>query len=182
MMASSDVVSFMKASSMVLSSFDSDCSGGNPRSGASGSNDGGARRRYPCGHHFWSRCRLEMVLLWGNPRYGSPGSDDGDTRRRSSCWGHRFWSRPWLEVALRWSGVSLSVSTTVCLGSLVPRSLDGGYGLRCEHREEALFGAMVASLAGSAKFMWILTLKIAWRFDGGDNFRSVYMRYSLSVC
>jgi hypothetical protein len=31
-------------------------------------------------------------------------------------------------------------------------------------------------------FMWILTLKIAWRFDGGDNFCSVYMRYSLSVC
>jgi hypothetical protein len=47
MTASSDVVSFMKASSMVLSSFDSDYSGGNPRSGASGLNDGGARRRYP---------------------------------------------------------------------------------------------------------------------------------------
>jgi hypothetical protein len=68
MMASSDVVSFMKASSMVLSSFDSDRSGGNPRSRASGSNDGGARRRYPCGHHFWSRCRLEMVLLRGKPQ------------------------------------------------------------------------------------------------------------------
>jgi hypothetical protein len=50
---SSDVVSFMKASSMVLSSFDLDCSGGNPRSGAFGSNDDGARRRYPCGHHFF---------------------------------------------------------------------------------------------------------------------------------
>jgi hypothetical protein len=85
-------------------------------------------------------------------------------------------------VALRWSGVSLSVSTTVRLGGLVPRSLDGGYGLRCERREEALFGAMVTSSPGSAKFMKILTLKIAWRFDGGDDFCRVYMRYSLSVC
>jgi hypothetical protein len=53
---------------MVLSSFDLDCSGGNPRSGASGSNDGGARHRYPCGHQFWSRRRLEMVLLLGKPQ------------------------------------------------------------------------------------------------------------------
>jgi hypothetical protein len=98
MTVSSDVVSFMKASSMVLSSFDSDCSEGNPRSGASRSNDGGARHRYPCGHHFWSRRRLELVLLRGNPKSGSPGSDDGDARRPSPCWGHRFWSRPWLEV------------------------------------------------------------------------------------
>jgi hypothetical protein len=92
-----------------------------------------------------------------------------------------FWSRPWLELVLRWSGMSLSVLTTVRLGGLVPQSLDGVYRLRCEHREEALFGAMVASSAGSTKFMWILTLKIAWRFDGGVNFCSVYMRYSLSV-
>jgi hypothetical protein len=67
-MASSDVVSFMKASSMVLSSLNLDCSGGNPRSGASGSNGGGARCRYPCGHHFWSRRWLEMVLLRGKPQ------------------------------------------------------------------------------------------------------------------
>jgi hypothetical protein len=64
--------------------------------------------------------------------------------------------------------VLLSVSTTVRLGGLVTRSLDGGHGMRCVHREEALSGAMVASSAGLAKFMRILTLKIAWRFDGGD--------------
>jgi hypothetical protein len=37
----------MKASSMLLSSFDSGCSGGNPRSGDPGSNDGDARRLAP---------------------------------------------------------------------------------------------------------------------------------------
>jgi hypothetical protein len=78
--------------------------------------------------------------------------------------------------------VSLSMSTTVRLGGLVPRSLGGGHGLRCERMEKALSGAMVPSSAGSAKFMRILTLKIAWRFDGGDVFCSMYMRYSLSVC
>jgi hypothetical protein len=65
---------------------------------------------------------------------------------------------------------------------LVPRSLDGGHGLRCVRREEPLSGAMVASSAGLSKFMRILTLKIAWRFDRGDDFCSVYMRYSLSFC
>jgi hypothetical protein len=78
--------------------------------------------------------------------------------------------------------MSLSVSTMVRLGGLVPRSLDGGHGLRCVRREEALSGAMVASSAGLAKFMRILTFKIAWRFVGGDDFCTVYMRYSLSVC
>jgi hypothetical protein len=38
---------------------------------------------------------------------------------------------------------------------------------------EALSGTMVASSAGSAKFMRILTLKIAWKFDGGDDLCSV---------
>jgi hypothetical protein len=43
----------------------------------------------------------------------------------------------------------------------------------------ALFGAMVAPMPGTTEFMRILTLKIAWRFDGGDV--AVCMRYSLSV-
>jgi hypothetical protein len=85
-------------------------------------------------------------------------------------------------VALRWSDVSLSMSTTVCLGGLVSRSLDGGHGLRCVRRKEAPSGTMVASSAGSTKFMRIFTMKIAWRFGGGDDLCSVYMRYSLSVC
>jgi hypothetical protein len=78
--------------------------------------------------------------------------------------------------------VSLFVLATMRLGGLVPRSLDEGHGLRCVRSEEALSGAMVASSAGWTKFMWILTMKISWRFDGGDDFCSVYMRYSLSVC
>jgi hypothetical protein len=60
-----------------------------------------------------------------------------------------------------WSGVSLSMSTMVHLGGLVPQSLDGGHGPRCVRREEALSGAMVASSGGLAKFMRIMTLKIA---------------------
>jgi hypothetical protein len=44
-----------------------------------------------------------------------------------------------------------------------------------------LFGAMVAPMAGMIKFMQILTLKIAQRFDGGDGFCSVCMRHLLSV-
>jgi hypothetical protein len=113
----------------------------------------------PCGHHFWSRRSAgDGVALGGTQDLG-----------HSPYWGHRFWSRPWLEVALRWSGVSLSMSTMVHLGGLVPRSLDRGHGLRCVHREEVLSGTMVASSAGLAKFMRILTLKIAWRFDGGDR-------------
>jgi hypothetical protein len=47
MMASSDVVTFVKASSMVFSSSDLGCSGGNPRSETSRSNDGDAWCRYP---------------------------------------------------------------------------------------------------------------------------------------
>jgi hypothetical protein len=48
-------------------------------------------------------------------------------------------------------------------------------------RVVALFGAMVAPMAGTTRFMRILTLKIARRFDGGDGFYSVCMRYSLRV-
>jgi hypothetical protein len=49
------------------------------------------------------------------------------------------------------------------------------------HRE-ALSSVVVASMAGTAKFMWIFTLKIAHQIDGGDDFYSVCMRYSLRVC
>jgi hypothetical protein len=44
-----------------------------------------------------------------------------------------------------------------------------------------LFGAMVALMAGTRRFIQILTLKIARRFDRGDGFCSVCMRYSLRV-
>jgi hypothetical protein len=71
-MASLDVVSFMKASSMVLSSFDSDCSRGNPRSGASRSNDGGARRRYPCGHFLEQTSAGDGVAPGETPDLGLP--------------------------------------------------------------------------------------------------------------
>jgi hypothetical protein len=67
----------------------------------------------------------------------------------------------------------------VGLGGMASRSLNGGYGPRCVHREEAPSGAMVASSAGLTKFMQILTMKIAQRFDGGDDICSMYMRCSL---
>jgi hypothetical protein len=135
----------------------------------------------PVGIIFGADVSWRWVCSGGNPRSGSPGSDDGDARRRSPCWGHHFWSKPWLEVALRWSGVSLSVSTTLHLGGLVPRSLDGGHGLRCARRVVGLFGAMAASMAGTTEFMQILILKIARRFVGDDGFCSVCMRHSLGV-
>jgi hypothetical protein len=53
------------------------------------------------------------------------------------------------------------------------RSLDGGRMLRCTRREDAPSSAMVASSAGMENFMWILTLKMAWRFDGGKKFCSL---------
>jgi hypothetical protein len=71
----------------------------------------------------------------------------------------------------------------VGLGDVVSRSLDGGRRLKWARREEAPSGAIVVSSAGSTKFMWILTLKIAWRFVGDDDICSVYMRRTrLRVC
>jgi hypothetical protein len=96
--------------------------------------------------------------------------------------GALFLSGRWLDVALRWSGVSLPMSTTVGLGGMAPRSLDGGHGMRCVRRKEALSGTMVVPSAESRIFMRILTIKIARRFDGGDDTSSVYMRCSLSFC
>jgi hypothetical protein len=48
-------------------------------------------------------------------------------------------------------------------------------------REVALSSIVVASMAGTTKLMRIFTLKIAWRFDGGNGFCGVCMRYSLRV-
>jgi hypothetical protein len=48
-------------------------------------------------------------------------------------------------------------------------------------KELALSDVVVASTAGTTKFMRIFTLKIAWRFDGGDGFYGMCMRYSLSI-
>jgi hypothetical protein len=44
--------------------------------------------------------------------------------------------------ALRWSGVSLLASTIVGLGGVAPQSLDEGYELRCERREEMSSGVI----------------------------------------
>jgi hypothetical protein len=52
-------------------------------------------------------------------------------------------------------------------------SLDGGRMLRCARREDESSSPMVASSTGMENFMWILTLKMAWRFDGGEIFCSV---------
>jgi hypothetical protein len=46
----------------------------------------------------------------------------------------------------------------------------------------ALFGIVVGSMARTTEFMWIFTMKIARRFDGGDGFCSVCMMNSLRVC
>jgi hypothetical protein len=78
--------------------------------------------------------------------------------------------------------VSLPASMMVGLGGVVPQSLDEGHVLRCARRVEVSVGIMVAPSAGSVKLMWILTLKMARWFDGGDDSCSVYTRYSLSLC
>jgi hypothetical protein len=43
-------------------------------------------------------------------------------------------------------------------------------------------GVMVVSSARSAKVMQIITMKIAWWFNRGDDIYSMYMRFSLNVC
>jgi hypothetical protein len=68
------------------------------------------------------------------------------------------------------------------LSGMVQRSLGGQHVTMDVHREVALSVVVVTSMAGTMKFMRIFTLKIAWRFDGGDGFCSVCMRYSLRVC
>lgn len=49
-------------------------------------------------------------------------------------------------------------------------------------RVGALFGVEVASAAGPARIMRILTMKTAQRFDDGDGFYGVHIRCSLRVC
>jgi hypothetical protein len=76
----------------------------------------------------------------------------------------------------------ITITASYLFYCMASRCLDGGHGPRCARRHEALSGAMVASSAGPTKFMRILTMKIARRFDGGDDIYSVYMMCSLSVC
>jgi hypothetical protein len=100
-----------------------------------------------------SSLQLSSLLGYsgGNPRSGSPRSDDSNSQCCSPPWGHHFWSRQWLELVLRWSGVSLSMSTTVGLGGMVPWSLDGGRVLRCARRAEAPSSPVVALMVGSVR-------------------------------
>jgi hypothetical protein len=69
--------------------------------------------------------------------------------------------------------MSVPASMMMGLCGVVLWSLDGGCMLRCTRRQDAPSSAMVASSAGTENFMWILTLKMAWRFDGGEIFCSV---------
>jgi hypothetical protein len=62
------------------------------------------------------------------------------------------------------SGMSLPAFTTSGLSGVGPHSLGEGRVLRCARREEALSDAMVASSAGSTKFIRILTLKMTRRW------------------
>jgi hypothetical protein len=118
----------------------------------------------------------------GNPRSGSPRSDDGDARRRFPPWGYHFWSRQWLEVVLRWSAVSLSASTTVALGGVVPWSLDGGPMLRCARKAEAPSSAVVALMVGSVRsFASVYHSGDVSTKSGRGNFRSMRTRRYLEI-
>jgi hypothetical protein len=68
-----------------------------------------------------------------------------------------------------WCGVVLAALTMVGLNGVVSRSFDEGHGLWCAPGRRAPSGVMVASSAGLAKFMRILIMNIAWRFNGGDD-------------
>jgi hypothetical protein len=86
-------------------------------------------------------------------------------------------------VWLFWrSGVDPSASTTASFGGVVQRGLDNGRVLVDTCRKEASSGDMVASSAGSTKFIRILLLETAQWFDGGDDLSNVYTRCSLRVC
>jgi hypothetical protein len=92
MMACFDVVTLVKALSLLFSSLDSGCSGGNPRSGASGLLDDGGTRLVTTleGIIFFTNVSWRCCFSEGNPISGSLGIDDGDERRRSSLVGHHF--------------------------------------------------------------------------------------------
>jgi hypothetical protein len=53
---------------------------------------------------------------------------------------------------------------------MAQQNLDGSSVMFDTCREEAAFGAMVASSAGLTKFMRILTVKMGGRFYGSDDF------------
>jgi hypothetical protein len=75
-----------------------------------------------------------------------------------------------------------TASTTMGLGAMAQQGLGGLCVLIDRHWAAAMSGVVVASMAGSTKFMRIFTLKISRRFDGGDGFCSMCMRYLLRVC
>jgi hypothetical protein len=81
----------------------------------------------------------------------------------------------------RLSGVPSSALTTAGLGSMAQRGLGGRRALMDTRRAVEPSGAVAASTAGAAKFIQILTLKIARQFAGGDGFFSEYARCSLRV-
>ena len=75
-----------------------------------------------------------------------------------------------------------SAMMVASFGGVAQRILGVRRVMMNSRRVEVLSGVVVASSAGLVKTIWILTMKIARRFDGGDNFYSVYTRCSLRVC
>jgi hypothetical protein len=71
--------------------------------------------------------------------------------------------------------------TTTRLDGMMQRSLCGRRVTMDARREVALSGVMVASMEKNKVFV-VVTLKIAQRFDRGNNLCSVCVRYSLRVC
>jgi hypothetical protein len=69
----------------------------------------------------------------------------------------------------------------VGLGGMALWIFDGGRVLKCMLGMEVPFGTMVMSSAGLAKFMQVLTIKITWWFDDGDDKYIRYMMCSLSI-
>ena len=87
-----------------------------------------------------------------------------------------------MEGVCWWSGVSCTTSTATGLNGVAQQVLGDRHLFMGSCRAGALSGIVVASSAGSTKFMRISTLKIARRFEGGGGFCSVYVRCSLRVC
>jgi hypothetical protein len=81
-----------------------------------------------------------------------------------------------------WSGVSSTTSTVAGLGGVVQRVLGDGRVMVDSRMEVALSSVVASSAAGTTKIVQIFILKITRRFDGGDGFYSMCMRYWLRVC
>jgi hypothetical protein len=79
----------------------------------------------------------------------------------------------------RLSGIAFFASTSTSLGSVEQQGLGEDRVLMGLRRKGALSGVVVASSASSTKFIWILTLKIALRFDGGGGLYGVHKTCSL---